>query len=119
MRVPIIDQRTGRTREVSRRDARVLTLVRPARFAYATRDMQAAEAPAVVQIVTSAPPVIQVATPAAAVAAPQKSGDAPTFDITEEALKIAQEHGVDLAKVTGTGKDGRILKGDVLAKVQA
>lgn len=28
---------------------------------------------------------------------------------------LAEEHNIDLAKVTGTGKDGRILKSDVEA----
>ena len=32
---------------------------------------------------------------------------------TDTALALAAEHGIDLAKVAGTGKDGRITKGDV------
>lgn len=34
-------------------------------------------------------------------------------DITPAALELAQEHGIDLSTIEGTGKDGRILKGDV------
>lgn len=32
---------------------------------------------------------------------------------TEEAAELAQEHGVDIRAVGGTGQDGRVLKGDV------
>lgn len=34
-------------------------------------------------------------------------------DITDAARELAEEHGIDLAAIEGTGKDGRILKGDV------
>lgn len=33
--------------------------------------------------------------------------------------RIAAEHGVDLAQVTGTGRDGRITKEDILAYIEA
>lgn len=33
---------------------------------------------------------------------------------TDAAVKLAEENGIDLANVTGTGADGRITKGDVL-----
>lgn len=35
------------------------------------------------------------------------------IDITPAALELAEEHGLDLTQIEGTGKDGRILKGDV------
>ena len=35
------------------------------------------------------------------------------YDITPAALEYAQENGIDLAGVEGTGKDGRILKSDI------
>lgn len=35
------------------------------------------------------------------------------IDITPAALELAEEHDLDLTRVEGTGKDGRILKGDV------
>ena len=35
------------------------------------------------------------------------------------AQKIAQEHDIDLSKVVGSGKDGRITKGDVLGSMDA
>lgn len=34
---------------------------------------------------------------------------------TDAAVKLAAEHGIDLADVVGTGADGRITKGDVEA----
>lgn len=34
-------------------------------------------------------------------------------DITPVARKLAEEHGLDLGAIEGTGKDGRILKSDV------
>ena len=33
--------------------------------------------------------------------------------------KLIEEHGLDPSKITGTGKDGRLLKGDVLAYLDA
>jgi len=36
-----------------------------------------------------------------------------SIDATGAAEELAAEHGVDLASIEGTGKDGRILKGDV------
>ena len=35
------------------------------------------------------------------------------------ARKLIDEHGLDAARIPGTGKDGRIVKGDVLARVAA
>ena len=39
-------------------------------------------------------------------------------DATPAARKLAAEHGISLADVPGTGKDGRITKADVEAKLQ-
>lgn len=36
-------------------------------------------------------------------------------DVADSAAKLANEYGVDLSSVSGTGKDGRILKRDVQA----
>lgn len=44
--------------------------------------------------------------------APDAAEPAPV-DITPVARKLAEEHGLDLTAIEGTGKDGRILKGDV------
>ena len=40
-------------------------------------------------------------------------------DITDAARELAEEHGVDLSTIEGTGKDGRILKGDVEKAIRA
>lgn len=34
-------------------------------------------------------------------------------DATEAAIKLAEEHDIDLAEVSGSGTDGRILKSDI------
>ena len=34
-------------------------------------------------------------------------------NITDAARQLAEDHGIDLATVEGSGKDGRILKGDI------
>jgi pyruvate/2-oxoglutarate dehydrogenase complex dihydrolipoamide acyltransferase (E2) component len=36
---------------------------------------------------------------------------------TEEAMALAAEHGIDLASVQGSGKNGKVLKGDVEALI--
>lgn len=40
------------------------------------------------------------------------------LDVTMGAQKLANEHGIDLAEVEGTGKDGRIIKADVQALIE-
>lgn len=51
-------------------------------------------------------------------AAPDDAKDATTsVDATDGAVEFAAEHGVDLASVKGSGKDGRIVKADVEAAV--
>lgn len=39
-------------------------------------------------------------------------------DVTMGAQKLANEHGIDLAEVEGTGKDGRIIKADIQALLE-
>ena len=56
-------------------------------------------------------PELEAAPPADTVSAGTASAD--TVDITAVAKELAEEHGIDPADITGTGKDGRILKGDV------
>lgn len=49
---------------------------------------------------------------------PEEIDEAPEeVDATSAAEELAAEHGVDLAGVEGTGKDGRVLKSDVQAAV--
>ena len=43
----------------------------------------------------------------------EKYSIAGTVDATASAKELAAQEGVDLASVDGTGKDGRITKGDV------
>ncbi|MGB5304207.1 MAG: 50S ribosomal protein L21 [Gemmatimonadota bacterium] len=47
-------------------------------------------------------------------AAPEaETAPAAEFDITDSARELAEEAGLDLATIEGTGKEGRILKSDV------
>ena len=55
------------------------------------------------------------AAPAPAKPAPQKS-DAP---VMPSARRIAEESGIPTASVAGTGKDGRVTKGDMLGALEA
>ncbi len=58
------------------------------------------------------------ATPAPAPeAAPAASGATPP--LSPAPRKIAEETGVDIATISGSGKDGRVTKGDILQKAQA
>lgn len=66
-------------------------------------------APAAPAPVTAAPIAAAPVAPAALAAA---QGD---FDASPVARNVAQEHGVDLNKVQGTGPGGRIVKADVMA----
>ncbi|MFQ5529875.1 MAG: 50S ribosomal protein L21 [Gemmatimonadota bacterium] len=48
-------------------------------------------------------------------AAPQATG----IDATPTARQLAEDAGIDLSTIVGTGKDGRILKSDVAAAIKA
>ena len=80
-------------------------------------------APAVTPSVTpgASPPPAQsapAAAPRAATSAaptPAKPGDAP---LAPSVRKLAAESGVDAAGVAGSGKDGRVTKGDMLAAIE-
>lgn len=43
--------------------------------------------------------------------------DKPAVSATEGAIALAEEHGIDLSKLTGSGKDGKITQPDVAAEV--
>ena len=66
------------------------------------------------------------AAPAAAAAAPPPKAEAPkpapaaapAQPLAPSVQRIATETGLDTSKVTGTGKDGRITKGDALAALE-
>ncbi|MCZ6478184.1 MAG: 50S ribosomal protein L21 [Gemmatimonadetes bacterium] len=55
-------------------------------------------------------PVTEAAPAAEAVPAAKA---APAVNVTDVARKLAEEHGLDLGAIEGTGAAGRILKGDV------
>jgi large subunit ribosomal protein L21 len=54
----------------------------------------------------------------AEVAAPEAEA-APKINITDAARKLAEENGIDLAGLEGSGAGGRILKGDVEKAIRA
>ena len=60
-----------------------------------------AEADTAVEVVVDETPAVVEMAPAA------------EFDITDSARELAEEAGLDLATIEGTGKEGRILKSDV------
>jgi len=49
---------------------------------------------------------------------PAKAADATTGPLAPSVRKIAAETGVDASTVPGTGKDGRVTKGDMLAAIE-
>ncbi len=59
----------------------------------------------------------EAAAPAAEAEAPE--AEAAEIDVTPAAAKLAEEEGIDLTTLEGTGKDGRILKGDVQDAIKA
>jgi 2-oxoglutarate dehydrogenase E2 component (dihydrolipoamide succinyltransferase) len=73
----------------------------------------AAPAPAAAAPAAAAPAAAAPAAAAPAVADEEDSVAAPA------ARKIAEENGINLASVKGTGKDGRVTKEDVVAAVEA
>ncbi|UKD55353.1 2-oxoglutarate dehydrogenase, E2 component, dihydrolipoamide succinyltransferase [Amycolatopsis sp. FU40] len=64
-----------------------------------------------------APAPAQESKPAPAAQAPAESADGPY--VTPLVRKLASEHGIDLASLTGSGVGGRIRKQDVLAAAEA
>ncbi len=87
--------------------------------AKATRQKPAAAAPeagaAAPKAAPPAPePAAAQAAPAAPEAAPAARGGAP---VMPAARKLAAEQGIDPAKLLGSGRGGRVTKGDVLAQV--
>ena len=71
-------------------------------------------------------PVPQAVSPASPVttgtslpAAPTKPGDRPHVQVVPAARRLAQQHGIDLGQVTGTGPGGRIVLDDVQRAIEA
>lgn len=86
----------------------------------------AAETPSAPEVAAPAPSVpapaaaapAPVAAAAAPVTAPEPTDSNPGY-VTPLVRKLASEHGIDLAALTGTGVGGRIRKQDVLDAVEA
>jgi 2-oxoglutarate dehydrogenase E2 component (dihydrolipoamide succinyltransferase) len=65
---------------------------------------------------SAAPPPPAAAAPAAAAAAPKVApADAP---LAPSVRKLSSESGIDATTVPGSGKDGRVTKGDMLAAIE-
>ena len=71
----------------------------------------ASDAPAAGKPAAAAPAAASKAAPAAAAPAVASSGKALATPATRA---LAREHQIDLAKLTGTGRDGRVTKEDIL-----
>lgn len=57
--------------------------------------------------------------PKAETKAPKAAPDTSVIDVTPTARTLAEEHGIDLASVKGSGKGGRVLKSDVEQAMKA
>ncbi len=76
----------------------------------------ASAAPAAAPKAAEAPKPAPAPTPAPTPAAAAPAAAAP---VSPAPARIAAETGLDLSKVAGTGKDGRVTKGDALAALEA
>ncbi|HSW29997.1 MAG TPA: dihydrolipoamide acetyltransferase family protein [Longimicrobiales bacterium] len=95
--------------------------------AYIDSDAGAVAAPAPVPVAEPAAVPPAPASSAVAPIAPQRAARAGAEDSAEERLrmrstpvvrKIAEEHGIDIASVTGTGHAGRVTKLDILGFIE-
>jgi 2-oxoglutarate dehydrogenase E2 component (dihydrolipoamide succinyltransferase) len=66
-------------------------------------------------VVAAAPPAAAAPAPAATAATPAAAGGSKSDVAMPAAAKLMADAGMSAGQVAGTGKDGRILKGDVLA----
>ncbi len=73
----------------------------------------AAPAPSAVPITPPAPPTVTAAPPA-----PPPVTQASSMPLSPAVRRMTEEHGISPGSVHGTGKDGRITKGDVIAHME-
>ncbi|MGV9301170.1 2-oxoglutarate dehydrogenase, E2 component, dihydrolipoamide succinyltransferase [Amycolatopsis sp. NPDC003676] len=83
------------------------------------QESKPAPAPAAPAPAPAAPAPAQESKPAPAAQAPADNGSADGPYVTPLVRKLASEHGIDLASLTGSGVGGRIRKQDVLAAAEA
>jgi 2-oxoglutarate dehydrogenase E2 component (dihydrolipoamide succinyltransferase) len=66
------------------------------------------------------PPPAAPAAPAAAAPAPAAAAEAPAYEAISPAVRVLLDtYNLDAASITGSGKDGRLTKADVLAAIEA
>jgi 2-oxoglutarate dehydrogenase E2 component (dihydrolipoamide succinyltransferase) len=66
----------------------------------------------------AAPPATAVAKPAAAPAAAKPAASVSDAPLAPSVRRLSSESGLDASTVPGTGKDGRVTKGDMLAAIE-
>ena len=79
----------------------------------------AAAAPAAKPVAAAPKPVPKSAAPAAPKAEVPKTAQTPATPIMPSVRRIAEEAGVTLSGAAGSGRDGRVLKGDILEALEA
>jgi 2-oxoglutarate dehydrogenase E2 component (dihydrolipoamide succinyltransferase) len=75
---------------------------------------------AAVSVPAAAAPVAAAAVPSPPAAAPAPAAESPAYDAISPAVRgLIDTYNLDPASIGGTGKDGRLTKGDVLAAIEA
>ena len=75
---------------------------------------------AAVPVPAAAAPVAAAAVPSPPAAAPAPAAESPAYDAISPAVRgLLDTYNLDPASIGGTGKDGRLTKGDVLAAIEA
>jgi large subunit ribosomal protein L21 len=116
IRIVDIDLGSGRSVEPP---AKVETS-KPKKASEAKAPARPAKAKKAVEPVEAEVPVVETEPAVEAEAVVVESTEAPVeIDATDTARSLAEEHGIDLATIAGTGKEGRILKSDVTKAIKA
>ena len=75
---------------------------------------------AAVSVPAAAAPVAAAAVPSPPAAAPAPAAESPAYDAISPAVRgLLDTYNLDPASIGGSGKDGRLTKGDVLAAIEA